>query len=1351
MSQKLLEEMDVKAFQYPIGALASLNLQNTFILVGESNRLSIIPRGLGRSIISIQIFTSQAIHGIVWQHEQNWDGPSPKARILLWGGCSMVLLEIRETDDKFHPCALRVLSAERRVNDWVLDAFLPKSIERDQSQGIQVVAITAKNEILTCDLPLDREIQHGKDLLECRSEPGPRSILFSAHVISVDDTRLLVAAGTVTGEILVWSTRANDPTRNGKETILHHKFIGHEGSVFGVRMAPKSKIYQRDRHLMVSCSDDRSIRLWDISAALEGTVGSQVPEKCLGSARGHVSRIWSVRFLPQSGGLPQLLSFGEDGTTQRWQISIQGPRSVKFEDNDGSLVDISHLGSYEYHSGKHIWGIALEQQQDETWLVATGGADGRIASYCLDTSDQDSTNLVHSETKASASRTSDSHLQKVADPQNPSTLSEVLLNGMVAAWKLSRTINSKLATLPSGRFEGEALVESRETTDVAYDLECLYSEHGEFISDSGHRFKARRQYVYRYRKANDEVTAWFVKPDGQTVDSLFHILQLDGNTSSHVTANTDRSCNISANGHHLCEKDTYDPQYNFEVVEGALRSWQLAYTVRGPNKDYTSNARFEKTGNSIHSQEDVTTESPVPNMQCKQHASSQGSFKAYAWVSERAFIATTDTGHIFLGKVIFEGSKAAISRDPQQVCRDGFMRIEWTLIDCITDLMSTSILTALPHHGIVLLSGKSGKLYGIQESTKKVTILCEGDRKIGFIQLQDIASLEYNSVTKTEKSAMVVLRRLGSFKSELFYINLRDYPPEISAVQLVGKRQPLENATEFVTTSSYSIHELSLLIEGSRHGDLRVWQQSRCLRKTFPDVHSKDAITAIIPLPMTINEKATMVMLTTGRDGRLLTHILRLGTTHESTQLETIHASSPPMGTNVEGAYLEPIFNDLIVWGFTNTDFIVWNESTRQRLMSFHCGGAHRNWAFLPHHDGRGGSFVCNKTSACLTYYQPLPSHRVFQYGGHGREMKSVAVLPSTRSLDEKLDFALIATGAEDTTIRLARLEEGSFKNLAVLTGHNSGIQGLYWSQNGHYLFSCAGIEELYAWRIRVIDGQVYAMRRARCPQVTPDGALRVMDLTIVETPTRNGTQGGESDFTLQAVYSDSSTRSWHFLTAKARFTLLSTVMYKTCVLTQVENLASSVGRVCTSSSDGHLELWGPENVSSPDFRLTHKQSVHQSSIHSLVQIKTIGGHRPTNSSGAAEVLILLTGGDDQAIGITRAQVLKEDTESFKLYTLLIPNAHASAVTSIALAGSTRDAKCHRFVSVGTDQRLKTWVLEIDSISEGVEGMKVKKVDDIPTGVADASSLSTFRDGGGLWRVVVVGVGMECRTLKDFG
>ena len=80
------------------------------------------------------------------------------------------------------------------------------------------------------------------------------SFRYSARFYGNTRENLLVASGTVFNEVHVWKAMDRDEDGDG---VVMHRFVGHEGVIFGVRFSP-------DGSMLTSVSDDRTIRVWPL-------------------------------------------------------------------------------------------------------------------------------------------------------------------------------------------------------------------------------------------------------------------------------------------------------------------------------------------------------------------------------------------------------------------------------------------------------------------------------------------------------------------------------------------------------------------------------------------------------------------------------------------------------------------------------------------------------------------------------------------------------------------------------------------------------------------------------------------------------------------------------------------------------------------------------------------------------------------------------------------------------------------------------------------------------------------------------------------------------------------------------
>jgi WD40 repeat protein len=405
------------------------------LLAGEDVWLKVFDVESSLLISQVKVFDAQPIHGIYigkpTQSQQQPQETTQGGDVLLWGGHSVTLLP-RPSFQALVRGEIPPGPVEYKAPDWIYDGVLFPTDLAGCSSG---VLVTAHNEIFPFSTALP-----GHDVARLTFGPPTspsRPILYSAH-LSLDaeteeDTQtVLVAAGTVFGEIIVWRwrrrwKRGGSPKEDGyvySYEVLH-VLTGHEGSVFGVCIAPEPVEIEPGVvvRLLASCSDDRTVRVWDISApgkareavgsarelpsvgvdlALDGPretgfgrdndqTGSEGngepgdhPDRLVGMAMGHVSRIWHVKFgriLRRSPARIELFSFGEDGSRRTWVLDFADRMREQPAGTDGRHppVKLKNCGASTCHSGKNIWSAVVLDRGDEAEpLVATGGADGRI-------------------------------------------------------------------------------------------------------------------------------------------------------------------------------------------------------------------------------------------------------------------------------------------------------------------------------------------------------------------------------------------------------------------------------------------------------------------------------------------------------------------------------------------------------------------------------------------------------------------------------------------------------------------------------------------------------------------------------------------------------------------------------------------------------------------------------------------------------------------------------------------------------------------------------------------------------------------------------------------------------------
>lgn len=775
-------------------------------------------------------------------------------------------------------------------------------------------------------------------------------------------------------------------------------------------------------------------------------------------------------------------------------------------------------------------------------------------------------------------------------------------------------------------------------------------------------------------------------------------------------------------------------------VEGSFSS--LAFELEDVFKSLTS------ADSCSERKEEQKQESLVSRKKAPKDA-----FNRYAFVSENAFLITTTFGKILRAtiedKITFE---------------------ELFLPESSTqDLKSYSILKGNSTLELCFLAGTNGRIFLYQPGSPIVEIGCVERKPSDMFIVQKNGNISFDLLI-----TLVGTQELTALSFDL----------QSSGQQPVVNRKTLSLPPKFIVTGAGRCDDN--LVLGSREGAIAVHDMSSNSLTTWNSPGRKDAITSIVSVPNPESQQTTSYFAITSRDG--LYAILSYDNAQpEATKISCVHSAAPPFGPMIEACWFQD--SDLILYGFKGKSLIVWNETKQSEVMRIECGGAHRAHAYSPlkSADGGGsGHLIYTKASQLYLHSQKVPSHRTIKPGGHGREIKACAVGGFPQ---------MIATGAEDTNIRIWRYQNTNNHSpdsqtltcLSVIQKHTAGLQHLHW-HNSNYLFSSGGVEEFYIWSIQEIPGfGLGVISEASCPDPTDEQDLRIMSFDVSDIP---GSHSEEMIITL--VYSDSTMRTYVY-SKKRGWKLLASGRYTSACLMQIIHLRISQTEIkfLTAATDGSLCIWTTpltllhqDQVSTtlpqtPEPTLLSHTKIHQNAIKTL-------SYKYTSSSSTPH-LVVITGGDDNAIGITLYPLspCNPDEEFTKSTSMLLPDAHAAAVTGISFLPdpsnlpNVSDEKTEKkgkkdknnqeketmyILSTSTDQRVKTWRIGILSRNEG-DGMcpaDVEMLGDEFTAVSDIGDVALIcetdamgnGDGNGNEKgakAVIVGNGMEIWGFGGLG
>ncbi|KAF2177034.1 WD40 repeat-like protein [Zopfia rhizophila CBS 207.26] len=749
----------------------------------------------------------------------------------------------------------------------------------------------------------------------------------------------------------------------------------------------------------------------------------------------------------------------------------------------------------------------------------------------------------------------------------------------------------------------------------------------------------------------------------------------------------------------------------------------------------------------------ASTEPSSLSLAPKSHRSSKMAefFRSYAFLDESSFLLTTNSGKVILKSRTAHSDLNTISA--------------FSLIDHMDDLRGYSICVNIAPLGVVVLAGSRGSVYIYQKTTSKLSKLDTVQGKVGNM----FATSYYDSAGKEILVLLVTL--VGQRAAKLLFIDCPSHQPPFTPRKVVVPLSELLTGL-VVTSMAYfsSPGNEDYILLGFRRGGVAVYKTPKDTEaaedtdrteyapvvRILERVHGKETVTSVLWISHSI--PTTGHLISAGRDGCITVHYMNLSTNSAT----LVHQLSLNVGSNIEGLYLHQ--SHLMVYSFSSTKFILYNTTTEEEVMKVDTGGAHRSWAFRLHQTGLGGTLVWTRASSMHIYNQTEPNHQVIRSGGHGREIKAIAI--STRIRDGTAK-QLIATGAEDTDLKIFRYENGetgapNVVCLRTLRKHTTGIQHLQWSDDGSYLFSSGGCEEFYIWRVRSVP--VIGIGVVCEAVYVPESEHSDLRITCFDVRGRRTSHGEpESGFVISMVFSNSNIKVYSYdPSAAVKWQRLAKGIYFTSCLTQCLFLSSST--IVTAGTDGHAVFWALGDIpkrppaatswTAETLRWKHPARLHQNTSKSLA-----------SHSISSRTILLVSGGDDGGLAfllVSSSSSSPYSDDYPNLYPpIIIPRIHASAITACTVF-AFRDKVF--VLTSGNDQWIRLWEVIVHSSVKSTQEMymgmgkgllegnkdplEVKRLSKVKTNVADVSRMAVLENEGEVVKMLICGVGMEVLRIE---
>nr|XP_016942460.1 uncharacterized protein LOC108019195 [Drosophila suzukii] len=199
---------------------------------------------------------------------------------------------------------------EGETKDWINAAVFLDDIDSESAHKRRFVLHTSHSVILYLEYDLNTNADcKVLQLARCTDS----SILYYTKLHGNSYDKLAIISGNAFGELLIWQTQF--PIESQAETIMKTyplllRLPAHNGVIHSID-------FNLDSQLLVTTSDDRSVKFWNIQKSGDWTTAKIKP---IFSCFGHSSRVMCVEIVEMDGQM-LVASGGEDSYICIWSLS----------------------------------------------------------------------------------------------------------------------------------------------------------------------------------------------------------------------------------------------------------------------------------------------------------------------------------------------------------------------------------------------------------------------------------------------------------------------------------------------------------------------------------------------------------------------------------------------------------------------------------------------------------------------------------------------------------------------------------------------------------------------------------------------------------------------------------------------------------------------------------------------------------------------------------------------------------------------------------------------------------------------------------------------------------------------